>query len=154
MMSPQKTNGFALKIRNKFLYTHLQSFLKSQKFIKSKLDMMKEAMKSCSGDMKKFMNKIVPQFEGMYDMTVELAKLEQSANEDELFLCITKLSAVFPSLITDLSESLSLKVPGVSLTILSVLRKMEYLEKEMIKYSPQSNTLEYGSANITLVTTK
>jgi len=144
--SANVTNGYALKIRNKFLYTHLQSFLQSQKFIKSKLDIMKEAMKSCNSDMSKLMNRIVPQFEGMYNTTIKLANLEQSDNETELFSCITELSDMFPSLITVFSESLSLKVPGVSLTILSVLRKMESLAIEMSKYVPQSETLAYGDA--------
>ena len=143
----EKTNGYAIKIRKKFLHTHLQSFLKSQKFIKNKLDTMKEAMKSCSADLHISMSRIVPQFESIYDSTVMLANLEQSNNEDELFLCITELSTLFPSLIADLNESLSLKLPGVSLTILSVLKKMEYLANEMKKYSPQSKTLAYGNAN-------
>ena len=143
----EKTNGYALKIRKKFLHTHLQSFLKSQKFIKSKLDAMKEAMKSCNANVHKLMSKSVPQFERMYKNTVRLADLEQSGNEDDLFLCITDLSALFPSLISDLNENLSLKVPGVSLTILSVLKKMEYLANEMTKYTPQSKTLAYGDAN-------
>ena len=143
----EKTNGYALKIRKKFLHTHLQSFLKSQKFIKSKLDAMKEAMKSCSANVHQLMSKSVPQLERMYDNTVRLADLEQSGNEDGLFLCITELSALFPTLISDLSENLSLKVPGVSLTILSVLKKMEYLANEMTKYTPQSKTLAYGDAN-------
>ena len=143
----EKTDGYAMKIRKKFLHTHLQSYLKSQKFIKSKLDTMKEAMKNCSADLHKSISRIVPQFEGIYDSTVKLANLEQSSNEDEVFLCITELSSLFPSLIADLNEGLSLKVPGVSLTILSVLKKMEYLANEMKKYSPQSKTLAYGNAN-------
>ena len=152
VVSPQnnaeKTSGYAKRIRSKFLHTHLQSFLKSQKFIKSKLDTMKEAMKSCSGDLHESLSKIVPQFESMYDITVKLSDLEQSKNEHELFSCISKLSTVFPSLIADLSESLVLKVPGLSpLTILSVLKKMEYLATEMSKYSLQSTTLAYGNAN-------
>lgn len=151
MASPEnnteKANGYALKIRKKFLHTHLQSFLKSQKFIKSKLDTMKESMKTCSPDLHKLMNKIVPQFDSIYDGTVKLANLEHSSNEDELFSCINELSSLFPSLIADLNESLPLKVPGVSLTILSVLKKMEYLANEMNKYSPQSKTLVYGNAN-------
>ena len=142
----EKASGYALKIRNKFLHTHLQSFLKSQKFIKSKLDTMKEGMNGCSSDVQNFMSTIVPQFENMYDITVELADLEHSSNEDELFSCISKLSSVFPSLIAGLNESLALKVPGVSLTVLSVLKKMEYLASEMRKYSPQSRTLAYGNA--------
>ena len=142
----EKTSGYALKIRNKFLHTHLQSFLKSQKFIKSKLDAMKEGMNGCSADVQKFMSTIVPQFENMYDITVELANLEQCSNEDELFSCITKLSSVFPSLIAGLDESLAMKVPGVSLTVLSVLKKMEYLATEMTKYGPQSRTLAFGNA--------
>ena len=143
----EKANGYALKIRKKFLHTHLQSFLKSQKFIKSKLDTMKEAMKSCSADLHKSMSKIVPQLESIYDSTVKLANLEHSSNEDELFSCINELSSLFPSLIADLNESLPFKVPGVSLTIVSVVKKMEYLANEMNKYSPQSKTLAYGNAN-------
>ena len=143
----ERANGYALKIRKKFLHTHLQSFLKSQKFIKSKLDTMKEAMKSCSADLHKSMSKIVPQLDSIYDSTVKLTNLEHSGNEDELFLCINELSSLFPSLIADLNESLPLKVPGVSLTILSVLKKMEYLANEMNKYSPQSKTLAYGNAS-------
>ena len=142
----EKTGGYALKIRSKFLHTHLQSFLKSQKFIKSKLDTMKEGMNGCSADVQKFMSTIVPQFENMYDITVELANLEQCSNEDELFSCISKLSSVFPSLIAGLNESLAMKVPGVSLTVLSVLKKMEYLATEMTKYGPRSKTLAFGNA--------
>ena len=104
-------------------------------------------MKSCSADLHKSMSRIVPQFEGIYDSTVKLANLEQSSNEDEVFLCVTELSVLFPSLLADLNEGLSLKVPGVSLTVLNVLKKMEHLANRMKKYSPQSKTLAYGNAN-------
>ena len=150
----EKTNGYALKIRNKFLYTHLQSFLKLQKFVKNKLDIMKEALKNSSGDMLQCMNKVVPQFESMYAMTLKLEDFEQSSNEDELFSCITELLAIFPALIAGLSESLLMKVPGVSpLTIKSVLKRMEHLTIEMNKYSPQAKTLAYGNVNTGEATT-
>ena len=140
------SNGFAQRIRNKFLYTHLQSLLHSQEFIKCKLDAMKEAMKKCNADLHKLMSKVVSQFENMYEMTVKVANSEQRGNEDELFTYITELPGVFPSLIAGLSEGLSLKMPGVTLSILNVLRKMEYLATEMTKYIPQSKTLAYGNA--------
>ena len=105
-------------------------------------------MKSCSPDVLQCMNKVVPQFESMYAMTVKLADSGQSSNEEELFLCITELLGLFPSLIAGLSEGLLTKIPGISpLTVRSVLRKMEHLTIEMDKYSQQSKTLAYGDAN-------
>jgi len=144
----KSTNGYAKKIRNKFLYSLINTFLKAQKFISVKVELMKEAMKALTdGDLLQLMEKVVPQLDSISDATVDLKRLsnlDMVGYEDALFSLISKLPDLFPDIIKQLDGS-SLSVPGTSQTLLGVLRKMESLATDMCKYIPQSKTLAFGN---------
>ena len=145
----QSTNGYTKKIRNKFLFSMINTFLKAQKFINVKVELMKEAMKGLTdSDLLKLMGKIVPQLDSISDATVDLKRLsnlDMVGYEDALFSLISKLPDLFPDIIKQL-DGTNLSVPGTSQTLLGVLRKMENLATDMCKYIPQSKTLAFGNA--------
>ncbi|XP_065899731.1 uncharacterized protein [Dysidea avara] len=143
----KSTNGYAKKIRNKFLFSLINTFLKAQKFISVKVELMKEAMKGLTdGDLLQLMGKIVPQLDSISDATIDLKRLsnlDMVGYEDALFSLISKLPNLFPDIIKQLNGT-NLSIPGTSQTLLGVLRKMESLATDMCKYIPQ--TLAFGNA--------
>ena len=143
------TNGYAKKIRNKFLFSMINTFLKAQKFINVKVELMKEAMRGLTdSDLLKLMGKIVPQLDSISGATVDLKRLsnlDMVGYEDALFSLISKLPDLFPDIIKQL-DGTNLSIPGTSQTLLGVLRKMENLAIDMCKYIPHSKTLAFGNA--------